>query len=278
MDTFSQRMQYVRPELKRRFNLMLGLAGSPISYTLGTMLKSLRSKAESHLSKSVTAIDLALPGAASLSINEINDALAYVGLKKLDGWQLPEGEINSAYAAYGHGLCSSYTDPYQCEAEEAELQENRVLHLDFTNKSLSATGHRMRTARNQYSSLVLLDWGLGRENSTHSTIDTEYWGALKSRIQDLAPSKDPYTKLLVTGEAANDESFLEILREALWDDELKDQIDSGMNPRFVVARGAAEFQRRRQRGWLDCVQTNYCKQTTIWGKVKARYDGLFDIW
>jgi hypothetical protein len=52
----------------------------------------------------------------------------------------------------------------------------------------------------------------------------------------------------------------------LWNSELRDKVNNKMDPKYVVARGAAEFQRRRQRGWLDCMQTKYCKETTTWGK------------
>jgi hypothetical protein len=119
MDTFAQRMNYVRKELKRRSNLFFGHPGTPNASTLSSMLTLIRSATDSHLSTSHNSIGVASPKAAVVSLEEINDALSHARFKKLDRWQHLDGELNAAYGAYGFGLCDSYTDPHQCEAEEA---------------------------------------------------------------------------------------------------------------------------------------------------------------
>lgn len=82
------------------------------------MLTSLRTETESRLSIPVTTIGIAFPNSALESRKEVNDALTYSGLTKLDKLQVPDRELNAAYDAYGFGLCPSYTDSYKCEEEE----------------------------------------------------------------------------------------------------------------------------------------------------------------
>lgn len=126
-----------------------------------------------------------------------------------------------------------------------------------------------------------MDWELGRDEPSQSPEESQYWNAVRKRIRGFAKvAVQPYTQLLLTGDRAKDEEFLEVLKNALWDLELGDEVEARreqMDSVFVVARGVAEFQRRRQRGWLGCVQPNRCDKTTLWGgKRGLRYSGYWN--
>lgn len=171
--------------------------------------------------------------------------------------------------------CAPRTGPYKCEEEEAAFGEGDiVLHLDYTSKTLSANTDWISTARSTYATTKFVDWDLGRDEATHWPEESDYWNAVKLRVRDLATSvKRPYTQLLLTGDRAEDENFLEVIKDAFWDLDLGAQVEANkkqIDLMFVVARGAAELQRRRQQGWLNCVQPKCCNETTVWGKARSK--------
>ncbi len=271
LDSTTQRLSFVWMALKRRVNLLLGRPGTPNAATLSLMLMALRSKAESHLSTSVTTVGITFANAALASRKEVNDALRYAGLKPLDEWQVPDRELNAAYGAYGFGLCPSYRDPYKCEEEEEAFDSgDSVLHIDFTERTLAANTALISTARSTYAISKFNDWELGRNGATQWATEVEYWNAVGARIRNLIrEARKPYTQLLLTGDCANDEKFLEVVRDVLSGSGVADQVKSSqtqMNLMFVASRGAAEFQRRRQRGWLNCLQPKHCSRDIDQGK------------
>lgn len=90
----------------------------------------------------------------------------------------------------------------------------------------------------------------------------------------------PYTQLLLTGSYVEDETFLEVGKNALWDLGMGEELEVGkrqMDPVFVVARGVAELQRRRQRGWLGCVLLKRCNETTLWGKARSQVQQVLEL-
>lgn len=274
METFWQRMSYVRKQLQRHINRLMGRPGTPYAGILSIMLTVLRSKAESHTSASVTAVTIASANGALTSNDELSDAIRHAGLQSLGDRQSVDKELNCAYGASGLGLCSSYTDVLQCEEEEEAFGDvDTVLHLDYMNKTLSANSARKSKARETYARSEFVDWELGHDLTRGGERD-EYWNAVKLRIEALVTAtRWPYSQLLLTGEAANDEKFLEVIKDALGDSKLASWVNTvrlGMDFKYVVARGAAEFQRRRQLGRLDCVQPEYCNEPTFWGKSTAR--------
>lgn len=67
--------------------------------------------------------------------------------------------------------------------------------------------------------------------------------------------------LLLKGEHAEDEKFLAVLRDALPSNQLAGKVRIDRVPpdlTSIVARGVAEFQRRRQQGWLGCAEPQHC--------------------
>ena len=157
-----------------------------------------------------------------------------------------------------------------------------VLHLDFTNKTLSANTELISSARSTFTRTRFVDWKLGRDEATNFPEESQYWDAVKLRIRDFAKlAVRPYTQLLLTGDCAKDEMFLEVVKDALWDLGVGDGVDmrmEKMDPVFVVARGVAEFQRRRQRGWLGCVLPKWCNEATLWGKARSQVQRVLELY
>jgi hypothetical protein len=280
LDTIDQKLNYAWKSLSRRANLYLGRPGTTNAATLSSMLTSLHSEAKTRLNISITTVGIAFANSAQVSLEEINDALTYAGLQSLGKWQVPDRELNAAYGAYGFGLCSSYTVPYKCEEEEAAVGDgNIVLHVDFTSKTLAANTDCISSARSTYAKTNFVDWRLGRDEAVHWAEENDYWNALETRIRDIAKqARRQYTQLLLTGDRANDEKFLEVVKDALGGSKLVEPLETNkMDLTYVVASGAAVFQRRRQCGWLGCVQPKHCGETTLWEKVAARAQHVLEL-
>lgn len=274
--------------LQRRSRLILGLPASPIAKELGPMLRLLRAETQKRLGTSVRAVGIALPDGALLSMNEINDALTYAGLQTIGAWetQTPDYEFNAAYGTNGFGLCSSYTNFFECEQEEdASGNGESVLHIDYTTHTLAInTDEYMAQARRRWKSPTtkFVDWKLGKDEIAPWPDEDAYWVALGTKVREAAVAKRrPFTQLLLTGDRAKDEKFLKVLKDALTNTDLASIVEvrnAQMDLTFVAARGAAMLQWRRQRGWLDCVQREFCSETTMLGYVKVRIGAYFDPW
>lgn len=111
---------------------------------------------------------------------------------------------------------------------------------------------------------------LGWDELGRGRDEVEYWKLVKQRIQKVAREvKRSYTKLLLTGDSADEERILMVLKDALGGVAASARLEvkkGGVDaPLFAVARGAAQFQRRRQQGWLECVQAEKCgeEQNTV---------------
>jgi hypothetical protein len=283
LETVAQQLRYAQKKVERQANLLLGRPGSPNAGTLSAMLTKLRRETESYLTaQNVTTVGITVSNAAPASLEEINDALTHSRMEKLDKRQVPDRELNSAYGSYGFGLCTSYTDPYACEEEEAAFGiADSVLHLDYTRKTLAANTHVISSARSTYVTTQFVDWTLGRDAASGEDGGGDYWDALRLRIGGLTGSvRHPYTKILLTGDCAGDEKFLEILRDIFGGSMMVEPVDvrKTIDFKFVAARGAAEFQRRRQRGWLNCVQPKRCGEpTSILGKMRDQAQRVLEL-
>lgn len=274
IDTPQQKLQALWTFLCRHLNLLLGYPATNDTAVISEMLKSLRLATEAHLGLPVATVGLAAPRSTHLSLDEINDALVYAGLEKAGSGpghplRLSE-ELNAAYGAYGYGLCPSYKDPYLCEAEEDQFGEGEVvLHLDYTNHTLAANVDWIKSARQTGAQVRFVDWELGMEGKEKFEEDDLYWSAVRQRIRDLTmTAKRPYDRLLLTGERANDEKFLKVVKDGLSGIRAGERLpavtaDALVDPLFVVARGTAEFQRRWQQGWFECVQPRGCRSTGV---------------
>ena len=169
-----------------------------------------------------------------------------------------------------NGLCPSYTNPYRCEeVENAFGAGDVVLRVDYTTKTLAANTAWISTAGATYATREILDWELGRDEASRQVKESTYWADVGRRIREVVvAARRPYTQLLLTGERAEDERLLEVVQNALWGFVLANKFQAGktqVDSTFGVARGAADFQRKRQQGWLGCVQPQYCEGSSSMG-------------
>ena len=265
IDTFTDKVHYVKEQLTRRFNLLLGRPANPAAATLAQMLESLHSKTKSRLLISKGTAGIASASGAYLGSDEINDALVHAGLRKLDPGLLyiHDSESNSAYAAHGLGLCASYTDVQKCDEEEDAFDPgDEVLQLDYTSQTISANTHNINTARENYATSNFIDWDLGQNR----TSKREFHEAdVARRIREVVVAANwPYTKIMLTGEHGDDSNFVRAVRGALKGTKSSSALllqSSRVNSTFIVAQGAADLQWRRQRGWLECRQPKHCDQS-----------------
>jgi hypothetical protein len=227
---------------------------------------------------------LSIPDGIPLTDEEVNDAFDYLKLKNLmaepDSFEDLQA-TSAAYAGYGRGLCTTYTDVYACEREEWRFPYQRVLHIDFNRESLSGTIKSLQSARDGLVNAAFVDPDLGHaREEVRLAIAPEsdgelYWATVSARIRELVISfKLRITELLLTGTSATDVRFKAALRDALHDIVAEDILavlngdgDNAINGDewkamfdFATARGAAEVAKRRQEGPVRCAQSDECKE------------------
>ncbi|KAI4255245.1 MAG: hypothetical protein L6R35_007517 [Caloplaca aegaea] len=180
--------------------------------------------------------------------------------------------VGAAAAANGLGLCGNYTELDVCGHEEARMPMRRVLAVEYTSAALTVTLSPFRASRKGFDWIEVRDWGLGSDavpEGEGEEARVRYWGKVRRVVQKIPARVEPdrpVTDVIVMGEAALGETFLEVLREALRE-VLPDNRGLGMgfadvafaDPTFAATRGAAEFGKRIMESPDDCVETRVCK-------------------
>ena len=243
----------------RNFRKRLGLPASSDVGILANLLITLRCNTEHQLGSLIDSVVTAFPLLPGLCFEDIDDALDYAGLNPLTDRKLynQPHETSAAYAGYGLGLCKNYTDVDLCHAQEKELPPEHTLAVSYTQKSMIVVLTTMERAYMYYepdsSYIVDHEAGLGALKN-YPNNHNAYWDHVRVRLMQL--TLEPYTKrriekVLLLGESALDETFLEVVKDAMYKlqgDLPKIYMD---NPLHVAARGAAEFAKRAQESRAD---------------------------
>lgn len=175
--------------------------------------------------------------------------MEYVGLTPLHTKDERVGsqphEASTAYAGYSLGLCSNYTDWFQCEKEENQWPLQQVLTIFYTKTAFVLYRDILRSAYQFYipengSSNFNL-----RSNATHDNPSEEYyWETMREQILRLMV-KSPYginvSQVIIVGESALDAKFVQFIKSTLL--EVQDELPQFFitDPIFAAAKGAAEF-------------------------------------
>ncbi|KAL9089637.1 MAG: hypothetical protein Q9165_005669 [Trypethelium subeluteriae] len=171
--------------------------------------------------------------------------------------------VGAAAAAAGIGLCHSYTRLDSCEWEEVWLPDSLVYGIGYTNNSLMVTLSPFQASRKAFDWVMDREWDLGRINSGSESWRSGVRKALRKLPSTLTGRQ--ITDVLLMGEAAVDDEFLGMLKDALWDMH-PDQPSASMvcnatvvDPTFAAALGAAELAKRVMESPDGCVERKYCK-------------------
>ncbi|TVY87168.1 hypothetical protein LAWI1_G007468, partial [Lachnellula willkommii] len=249
-DSNWKKLKYVKARTQRHLNKLLGRPATSETAILATMVSALYNETQTWLGgdQPIAAAVLSSPDRIRLTNEEINDVFDYLKLKNLMAEPDSLEDLyatSAAYAGYGRGLCTTYTDAYACEREEWRFPSQYVLHVDFNRESLSATIKRLQSHAREEVRL-----GLAPESDGEL-----YWASVSARIRELVMSFKPgITELLLTGTSATDARFKAALGDALHDivsEEVLAVFNSDSNNvsnkdewkatfDFATARGAAE--------------------------------------
>lgn len=137
-------------------------------------------------STSIYNFSIATATGASLSRDEVNDALVYASSMKTGKNQTHDNELNAAYSAYRFGLCDSYANPYQREEDDNSFSEgDDVLQLVISSQALAAdTAAHLLFADNTYATMDFFGWCLGRNNPSRKRKDGDYWNNVKRWLSE----------------------------------------------------------------------------------------------
>ena len=135
-------------QAKRRARKAIGLPASEDVGTLETMIKSLKDAVEGYLGYRICSAAATTPHLLALYEEDMHDALEYHDLQYL---LLPIRygqlwETMAAYAGYGLGLCSNYTNLPACRDEQHHWPQNIVLGVLYTRSVLTVSFSVTRSA------------------------------------------------------------------------------------------------------------------------------------
>jgi hypothetical protein len=261
-----EKLQDALEHARRRLNKSRGLPATKDVGTIASVIIELRNITEKHLHQKINAAVATIPRLPSLTSEDLEDAMEYAGLKMLRGYNF-QGDVDhvqAVYAALGNGLCHSPEDIKSCEDEEASMKSYAVLSVTFTDWFLSLRMSSCRAAHECVHFSSEENRGLGLRNAGHGPA-VEYWMLVRRRIRRFAEQFWTIDKLQVFGEAAANEQFLDVLRDALKDLEPRLAVDVGgterTEPLSLASRGAAELAKRFQVMTWGCQEPGRCSDT-----------------
>lgn len=236
---------------RRKARKAIGLPASQDVGFLAKMLSDLRTLVEEQTGKPIESAGMATLNLVALYPEDLQDAFEYVGLRYLT---FPVRydvlyETSAAYAGYGYGLCSDYTDRKACRQEQEDMPSDVVMAVLYTRTVLTVSLSVMGSAYYLYEPPYrhLLDFSLGYDARSLHAADNEYWDAVGLKLEQIM-IENPYyerpAKVLLMGDCVQDETFQSVLKKALSNQMANLPEILSDDSEGVAAKGTAEFAKR----------------------------------
>ena len=237
---------------------------------IGSLLCTLKASAKTSIPQPLSSALATFPNFPGLQYQVVSDAFNYASIHLLkEGRVAP---VAAAAAANGLGLCETYAEINACDVEEAQMAMKRVLTIDYTRAALTVTLSPFQASHNSFDWNEHRAWNLGTDTlpgMEGGELD-EYWQLVRHEIQKLpkeAQPTRPITHVVLTGESALNEAFLDVVRDALSDvlpeavalSFTETSVTHMVSPLFATARGAAELAKRESESPDECVETTICR-------------------
>ncbi|OAX78030.1 hypothetical protein ACJ72_07665 [Emergomyces africanus] len=227
------------------------------------LISELKAQTEQLLGHPLHFVAISSPDYIQLSETEIAQAIEPLGLKNLPN-QHGLSLTSSEYAGYSSGLITIPTTLNPCD--EKPNQTETILHLEYTQTALSGSISNLQDSALHHTNNVFADWHLGLSNKPRFIEEEAYWDqlwrCLRRHVQDV---ESKITKVILTGDAVLPDNlrFFQVARSALHGfvepSVLHALGDDTLDPVFMAARGAAEFAKRTQGSYRNCIESEKCR-------------------
>jgi hypothetical protein len=192
--------------------------------------------------------------------DDVEDMLDFLNIKHdhLPFWRPLLRETSAVLAGYGLRLCEHYKTPPLCEAEMANMTDLAIYSIHYDRNSLTVSLAEVTSAYYLWepSYRHIEDFSLGSNNRYNNPGEQYYWEAVRDKLREpLIKLEDlPRPEMIfLSGDQVEDMVFKQIFRESLLSVMNPLPPIADCHPEFMAARGAAEFQKRRQ--YSDYSQT-----------------------
>jgi hypothetical protein len=188
------------------------------------MLTALQSALESKARFRIADVIVSIPHLVALYEDDISDACEYAGINLFQMYDWPMKLVwDSAptFAGYGLGLCKHPQDDMMCYREWANMTEYNVLAVHYTHGALMTTYLKQRTCYYSYepNHARTENFTIGFDAPSRISEPDKYWKDVRRGIRFVMdksnmgyPEPD---KVIVTGDAAVDDTFRKVLWEAM---------------------------------------------------------------
>ena len=215
------------------------------------MLSDLRTLVEDQIGKPIESASAATLNLIALYPEDLQDAFEHLGLRYLSfpvRYDILH-ETSAAYAGYGYGLCSEYTDRNACKREQLGMPLDVVMAVLYTRTVLTVSLSVIGSGYYIYEPLDrhLLDFSLGYDARSLSADKEDYWEAVGSKLEQIL-IRNPYcerpAKVLLMGDRVRDDDFQRTLMKAMGNQKAQLTEILIRDSEGVAAKGAAEFAKR----------------------------------
>lgn len=227
----------------------IGLPASTDVGYLAEVIGSLRDQAEGQIGPlKIRSAVIAIPNIPAIYQEDLTDAFEYLDLEYVDvhhNWRLPFlVETSVAYAGYGMGLGSNFTDKDHWCKERLAMNETQIFSVCYTKDALTTAFSMIKSAYSLWEPMYRRNVSL--ELGSRFQGEDEYWMNVEEELYALTnafPGLPKPKKLLVLGDASGNDRFAEMIRNLAeyYGPEAKIFSEDSV---FAAAKGAAQFHRR----------------------------------
>jgi hypothetical protein len=265
--SIKEELDWQYEQLQRAIRKARGLPENPDTEILSEMLYQLHLLASIHSEVPVlNSVFLSAPSLPNLSYEDFNAAFPFANLTQGHGYRQgyeyrSYGQVQSAFAGMGYGLCKHWADVQKCIDEEGGFPYKSVLAIGYMDDTLDISVAWGETAYDLWTDVTASYPEFGYNGTSHPD---SFWHDIKLRITTVArASRTKPDTLILLGERATEKKFLDTVWEALHELEIPELYEQlqvpGFDPTRISARGGAEFAKRAQGGPRGCVEGDWCK-------------------
>ena len=218
------------------------------------MLSDLRGRVEEHIGQPVEAAMPAFPHLVALYTEDVKDAFEnartrFISIPGIERRYIDSVETRAAYAGYGYGLCSDYTNETACRREMMNFKDDHVMAVLYTWTALTVSLSILKGVtlwEPPYRHVE--DFSLGYDARYEHFDQGDYWYWVRMELEQIMRDNSDFErpqKVLLMGDCAvEDPTFKRVLTEALLNQGAEAAEIRSEGTEDVAAQGAAELAKR----------------------------------
>jgi hypothetical protein len=232
--------------MRRETRMRFGLPATRDVGVLAGMLTSLKSAFESQIRFHIVDAVVSVPHLLALYEDDVLDACAFAGIEFFEMWSWTSSKLvwdsTPSFGGYGIGTCRHPEDYERCNGEWRNTTKQNILTVHYSHGALKTTYLSQTSCYYSYEPGITHheNFSMGFDAPSRISEPGKYWRdvrlGLRYTIDETHIGNPEPDVVAVTGDAAGDEMFRKVLKEAVPSPRLGTHANDTV---FAAAKGTA---------------------------------------